>query len=437
MTRSAKLLLALALAAVAIPGVSSAQQAQAPEPKDNKWTKDATKFMTVAGLKQKPEEQAPLYQQALASLQQGMQKEPQNAKLWLLEGEIYAQLGQYASADTALKKAQELYPTYAQEIEGAREQAWLKEFQKGTQALDRNQSDSAIAFMKAAESIYSARPEAQLNLGVIYLNSGKPPEALAAFKLAKERLNGPLTAKLKPEDQAQWKSWDQLIDVTTAQVEGNKGIEFFQKEQFDSSAAQFQKALQINPRGRDYAFNYAESIFARTNKLEEQRRDAENAKPPKKDVMKQLDQQLVPMYQQLIDAAQKVLPFDPANTDSYIMIAKSYRGESVAATTPADQKAFQDKALEALTTAQKLPFEVTEVSAQFGENSKLSGKIKNHTLKPGEPAKIKVSFVALDGSVLGSADVNVAAGAADSTVPFEASAPTKGQVAGWKYEMVP
>ena len=152
MTRSAKLLLALALAAVAIPGASFAQQAQAqaPEPKDNKWTKDATKFMTVAGLKQKPEEQAPLYQQALASLQQGMVKEPQNAKLYLLAGEIYANMEQFAQADSALKKAQDLYAPYAPEIEGAREQAWLKAFQKGTAALDRNQQDSAIAYMQAA-----------------------------------------------------------------------------------------------------------------------------------------------------------------------------------------------------------------------------------------------------------------------------------------------
>ncbi len=435
MTRSAKLLFALALAAVAIPGVSSAQQA-APEPKDNKWTKDATKFMTVAGLKQKPEEQAPLYQQALASLQQGMAKEPQNAKLYLLAGEIYANMGQYASADSAMQKAVSMYAGYAQEIEGAREQAWLKEFQKGTQALDRNQQDSAIAFMRAAESIYSARPEAQLNLGVIYLNTGKSNEALAAFKLAKERLNGPLTSKLKPEDQAQWKTWDQLIDVTTAQVEGNKGIEFFQKEQFDSSAEQFLKALKINPRGRDYAFNYAESIFARTNKLEEQRRTAAEAKPVKTAEVKKLDEQLVPLYQQLIDAAQKVHPFDPGNTDAYIMIAKAYKGQGEAAADAKAKQEFQNKALEALTVAQKLPFEITDVSAAFGENSKLSGKIKNHNLKPGEPAKIKVSFVALDGSVLGTADVSVAAGAADSSVPFEATAPTKGQVAGWKYELV-
>ena len=434
MNRSAKLLFALALAAAAIPGTARAQGA--PEPKDNKWTKDATKYMTVAGLKQKPEEQAPLYQQALASLKEGMSKEPQNAKLYLLAGEIYASMGQYTAADSSLKQAQSLYAAYGPEIEGAREQAWLKEFQKGTQALDRNQTDSAVAFMKAAESIYDARPEAQLNLGVIYLNTNKPEEAATAFQAAKTRLHGPLTAKLKPEDQAQWKTWDELIDVTMAQLEGNKGIEAFQKQDFETAAAEFQKAYEMNPHGRDYAYNLAESIFARTNKMEEERKAAEEAKPPKTADVKKIDAELVPMYDKLIDAANKVFVYDPANTDAFIMIAKSYRGESMAASAPADQKALQDKALAALNTAQALPFEVTELSASFGENSKLAGKIKNHTLKAGDPARIKVSFVGVDGTVLGSADVSVAAGAADSTTSFEATAPTKGQVAGWKYELV-
>lgn len=433
MTRSARMLFAVAFAAAAIPG---AARAQAQEPKDNKWTKDATKFMTVASLKQKPEEQAPLYQQALASLEQGLQKEPGNAKIWLLAGEIRANLGQYAQADSALRKAEELYPQYSQEIEGAREQAWLKEFQKGTQALDRSQTDSAIAFMNAAESIYNRRPEAQLNLGVIYLNANKPAESSAAFALAKDRLHGPLLAKLKPEDQAQWKSWEQLIDVTMAQAEGNRGIDAFQRQDFEAAATAFSKALTINPHSRDYAFNLAESFFATTNALEEKRRAAEEAKPVKTAEVKRLDGLLVPAYSKLIDAAQKVHPYDPANTDAYIMLAKSYRGQSLAATDPKDKAALQAKALEALNTAQKMPFEITELSAKFGETSSLSGKVKNHNMKAGEPAKLKVTFYAIDGTAIASADVSVAVGAADSTVPFEASAPTKGQVAGWKYEVV-
>ena len=433
MNRSATMLFALALAAVAIPGAS---RAQTPEPKDNKWTKEATKFMTVASLKQKPEEATPLYQQALGSLQLGMQQDPSNAKVWLLAGEIYANMGQLAQADSALKKAKDLYPQYAQEVEGAREQAWLKEFQKGTAALDRSQTDSALAFMRRAESIYDQRPEAQLNLGVILLNSGHADESTEAFRLAKVRLNGPLMAKLKPDDQAQWKSWDQLIDVTVAQVQGNKGITAFQKEQFDDAAAAFAKALAMNPNGRDYAYNGAESVFAKVNHMEEARRELESAKPPKPAELKKMDADMAPVYQQLIASAQKVLPFDPGNTDVYIMMAKSYRGLSVAATDPKEKAAFQAKALDALNAATKMPFEVTGLTAAFGDTSRIAGKVKNHTMKKGDLAKLHVSFLAMDGSVLGVADISAAVGTPDNEEPFEARTPTKGQVAGWKYEIV-
>ena len=57
-------LAALVLGVVALPAALRAQ-----EPKDNKWTKDATKYVGLAALKQAPAEQTPLYQQALTSLQ--------------------------------------------------------------------------------------------------------------------------------------------------------------------------------------------------------------------------------------------------------------------------------------------------------------------------------------------------------------------------------
>ncbi len=141
MTRSAKLLLALALAAAAIPG---AVRAQTPEPKDNKWTKDATKALTIASIKQTPAEKATLYQTALTSLKQAMAdaKEQNNAKVWLLAGQAYAGLGQLPQADSALKKAEGLYPGYKAEIEAAREQAWLNQFKAGSERAPRTLASS-------------------------------------------------------------------------------------------------------------------------------------------------------------------------------------------------------------------------------------------------------------------------------------------------------
>ncbi len=457
MTRSAKLLLALVLTAVALPG---AVRAQTPEPKDNKWTKDAAKFMTVASLKQTPAEKQALYEQALASLKLAMAdpKEQGNAKVWLLAGQAYAQLGQIPQADSALKKAEQLRPEYKQEIEMAREQAWLTEFKAGSDMLDKSQPDSAAVLMTLAESIYDQRPEAQLNLGVIYLNAQKYDQAAAALMQATQRLSGPLFAKLKPEDQTLWKGWDQLVDNLRAQIESNKGITAFRSDDFDGAATAFAAAYKINPASRDYIYNLAESLFAKSARLERQRTDAETAMNtkaapagPKRGAakpaaaasdtlartVKALDAQLAPVWVQLIDAADKLLPIEPANADVYIMLAKAYRGQSLAAANAAEQKALQDKAIDALNKAQALPFEVTEVTATYGDTTKVAGKVKNHTLKQGTEAKIHFTFMAMDGSTIGSSDVTVpVSGGADSLTPFDAKAATKGQVGGWKYEVV-
>jgi tetratricopeptide (TPR) repeat protein len=456
MTRSAKLLLTLALTAVALPG---AVRAQTPEPKDNKWTKEATKSLTIASIKGTPAEKTQLYQTALASLKEAMAnpKEQGNAKVWLLAGQAYAGLGQLPQADSALKKAEELYPGYKAEIEAAREQAWLNEFKAGSDMLDHNQSDSAAVLMEAAEKVYDQRPEAQLNLGVIYLNAQKYEQADVALQLAKQRLAGPLFAKLKPEDQTLWKNWDQLVDNLRAQIQSNKGILAFRNDDFDEAVTDFGAAYKINPASRDYIYNLAESLFAKSARLERQRSDAEDAltkasptpapgrKAPAKSVMadslkdsmQKLDAALAPIWTQLIDAANKLLPVEPANSDVYIMLAKAYRGQSLASHNAAEQKALQDKAIDALNKGTALPFEVTELSANYGDTSAVNGKIKNHTLKAGEQAKIHVTFLAIDGTPVGTADVSVAVGAADSLTPFEAKAETKGgRVAGWKYAAV-
>ncbi|HET9984205.1 MAG TPA: tetratricopeptide repeat protein [Longimicrobiales bacterium] len=422
MNRSSRFACTLVLGLLLVPAAARAQQ----EPKDNKWTKDATKLLTIAQLQQKPE----LYQQALTALQEGMQKDPTNAKVWLLAGQIQLGMEKYTDADASLKKAVELYPKYAEDIEPAREQAWLKLFQAGAAAMDRNQADSAVALLTQAESIYAQRPEAVLNLGMLYANSGKPDEATKAFAAAKERLHGPLFAKLKPEDQAQWKQYEAVADLTLSQVEGNRGIEAFNAGKYDEAVAAFKKAAAVNPNSRDYVYNLAQAIYAQVDKLEKDRKAAKPAD------VKQIDAQLVPLYKDVIPVVEKSLTFDPASLDSYVIIGRAYRGLALAAADPKEKTSMEAKATEVLGNAQKLAFEVSDVAVSFGEQAKLNGNIKNRTAKPGEPLKLKVSFIGIDGNVIGSGDVSVAASTPDKPVPFEVSAPVQGQVAGWKYEIV-
>lgn len=437
MTRSAKLLLAFAMAAMAIP---VGLRAQAQEPKDSKVTKEAQKLITLARVKQASADQLPLYQQALGGLQEAMQKDSANPKVWLLAGEAYAGAGQYPAADAALKKAESMHPAYAAEIAATREQAWMTQFQKGAAALDRSQPDSALTLLLSAETMYSERPEAVLNIGVIYLNSQKYREATEALNQAKARLQGPLAAKLKPEDQAQWKTWEKLIETLQSQIASNEGITAFQAEKFPEAADAFVRASKINPYSRDHVYNLAQSYFAMTARIEKARSEAEGKKPPAAAAaeVKKLDEQLAPLYEKQIEASNKLLTFEPYSSDAYIMLAKAYRGLSLGSTVPAEKKADETKAMDALNVATKLPFELSGLSVSFADSTAtMTGKIKNHMLKAGEHAKLKVTFLTLDGSVAGVGDVDVpVAGGADTETPFEIKPVTKGAVAGWKYEAI-
>ncbi len=419
---------------------------RAQEPKDNKWTKDATKYLTLAELKQKPEEKQDLYNQALQSLQEGMQKEPDNAKVWLLAGQVYAGLDRYAAADSAFDKAVQLYPDYKDEVTPSREQAWLKAFQAGASAMDAQKPDSAIYYMEKAETIYDARPEAELNLGMLYANNNKPEQARAAFRTAIERLNGPLRDKLKPEDQAQWKQYEAVAKMNLAQMDAQDAITAFNADSFTVAAAEFRKALEVNPYSRDYAYNLAQSIYSEAQKIDEQRKAAKPADQA------QYHKQLEPLFRDLIAITRKVQAMDPNNTELYLMVGRAYRGLALAATSPGAKKALQDSTLAVLTKAQALPFEVTDVSLTPGADTvKVAGKVKNHSLKAGDVVKLRFSFLGLDGKEVGSDVVTVtlnapdrpaaASGKAPAEEPpaaeFQASIPITAQMAGWKYSVEP
>ena len=108
----------LALAALlALPAAAVAQKA----PPDTKETKDAEKFIGLAMMRANPEQKRPLYEQAIKPLQQGIVKTPDNAKVWFMAGQVYVGLGQFLSADSAFRKAVQLFPGYAEDVEGERE----------------------------------------------------------------------------------------------------------------------------------------------------------------------------------------------------------------------------------------------------------------------------------------------------------------------------
>lgn len=440
MNRCMKLLLPLVLGIVALSGAVRAQ-----EPKDNKWTKDATRYVGLAALKQVPAEQAPLYQQALTSLTEGMQKEPTNAKVWLLAGEVYAGLENFNAADSAFQKAIQLYPGYADEIDGQREQMWLKLFQGGVALMDKQQNDEAAKQLERAQAMYPKRPEALLNLGVLYMSKKDHDKAAKSFRQAVEITHGPVAEKLNAEQKAQWKGFEDMANLSLAQMEATTGIDAFTAQKYTEAADGFRRALKINPYSRDYAYNLAQALFVHAGKLEETRKAAEAGRKGAKgedlkkidEQVKKIDAELVPLYDEMKVVALKVQAFDPANSDVFIIQGHSLKGMGDISGDAKTKTEAQNRTLEMLTAGQNMQVEVSDVAVALGDGeAKLTGVVKTLKAAPGSPVKLKVTVVDINGAAIGTQEVTVAAPAVGATANFETTVKLTGSLAGWKYEVV-
>ena len=409
------------LAVLLLPAAGFAQ-------KDTRETREASKFIGLAMTKQSPEEQAQMYEQAMEHLRKGMAEDAGNAQVWLLAGSALAALGNLSEADQAFNRAVELHPEYAEQVQGERETAWVEAFNTGIQLMDQQRYDEAITALEGAQIIYKLRPEALMNLGALYANAGDPAKAEQALLQAIDATNGPLFEQLDDAGKAEWVRFRTMAKGNIAQILAQQGIEDFQAEQFDSAAARFLRAAEINPQARDYWFNYGQALWAQSTPLEESLATATKADSAR------IQTQLQTLYGEIRQAAQKSREFDPNNEVLYLMEARTHRmaGEFDGG---ANREAGQAEALRLLTAHDALPVLLNEINvAPEAENSaKISGSLTNAKLAEGESVKVKFTLLDIEGAVIGEQEVTVTAPAAEAATPFEATVATTGEIAGWKY----
>ena len=408
-----------------LPGVAFAQR-------DTRETREASKYIGLAMTKQQPAERADMYRQAMEHLRQGMASDAENAKVWLLAGTALAALGEMEEADQAFNRAEQLNPEYAAEIQGERETAWVEAFNRGIQLMDEQSYPEAIEALEAAQAIYTGRPEALMNLGALYANSGEALKAEQALLQAIDATNGPLFEQLTEEQQAEWVRFRTLATANIAQIQAQQGIESFQAEEFDSAAARFRRAAETNPQARDYWFNYGQALWAMTSTLEESLEAATQAADSARII-----EELGGLYAEVQTVARKSREFDPNNEVVYLMEARTHRmagewGDEAA------RNAGQQAALRLLEEHAALTVILDQVGAiSDGEgNVTIRGTLKNVKAAEGSTVTLRFTLLDTEGATIGTHDVAVTAPAPDQTVEFESTTTSEGEVAGWKYVVV-
>jgi tetratricopeptide (TPR) repeat protein len=419
MTRLGRVTLALILLML-LPMAAEAQR-------DNRQTREATKFIGLAMTRQDPAQRIGYYQQAMAQLREAMQQDAGNAKVWLLAGQVLAALGEMQEADQAFTRAVEIHPEYAEEVTGEREAAWMEAFNEGINLMNAQDYAAAIAKMEGAQILYRQRPEALMNLGALYANRGDNARSAQAFREAMEAIDGPLAAQLDDDTRASWDRYRDIAKVNLAQLTAAEGVAAFEARNYDEAAQLFAAASEVNPHSRDYLYNQVQSLWALAGELEEVVEaggaDAASAKAT-----------LLQLYPQIEALAVRTREVDPNSELLYLIQARSVRMRGEFGSTPADREAGQQGALALRQRHDLLTVTLDDLQVMTDvDEVTVSGVLKNRKAAAGAPVEVEFTLLAVDGSVIGQQVVTVAAPAVEETAEFRGTIPTTGELAGWRY----
>jgi Flp pilus assembly protein TadD len=419
MTRLGRVSLALVLLLL-LPMAAEAQR-------DNRYTREATKFIGLAMTRQDADQRADMYRQAMAQLREGMQQEPSNARVWLLSGQVLAALGDMDEADQAFTRAVELHPEYAEEVAGEREAAWMEAFNAGIELMNAGDYPAAIARMEGAQLIYNQRPEALMNLGALYANRGENEKAAQAFRDAVVAIEGPLAAQLDDDTRESWQRYREMAQVNVAQLAAAEGVAAFEARDYEAASRHFREAAEVNPHSRDYLYNQVQSLWAMAGELE----DVVEAAGPEAAAAKTRLLELYPQIEQLAVQAREA---DPNSELLYLIQARSVRMRGEMGGTDASKDAGQQGALQLLQQHDLLTVVLDDLAVMMdGEEVVVSGELKNRKHEAGTPVQVEFTLLGIDGRVIGQEVITVTAPAVEETTEFRASMSLSGELAGWRY----
>lgn len=442
------------------------------EPTDNLWTRSAALYLARASQNPRPQEKRSLYEQALNSALEGIQKDPGNPKVWYMAGQAYIGLEDYVGADSALDKAEEIYPRYVLDTGDVRERAWIQAYNRGIGRLQQGDQDGAVELFKKAALIYQGRPEAVLNLAATYANRGESEAAIEAYREALEILHTADTTGLDASTKEQWAEQEEIATFNLAQLLAREsryqeaadayrdyltrepdnitaktnlavalvnleqrdaameiynellsrtdlkeqdyfivGVGLFRVEAYDRSAQAFRKALELNPYNRDARYNLAQALYQIAAGMEPKTaQDSASWKAA---------------WGAVVPEARRLVECDPYNRNGLALLAHGLA-----------RSGEEQEAVKILEQHRDLPFSIESLDFRPGEQggATLHAQLLNLALEPGTPVTLEFTFLGADGQALGAKQATVQAPAKDQETALEVVIESTQPVAGYCYK---
>ncbi len=411
-----------------LPSAALAQK----EPPHTKETKNAEKFIGLALTRQDAAQKKQFLEQALPPLREAMQKNPENGRVWVLAGSVFAGLGDLAAADSAFDRAVQLHPGYAEQVVVERHAAWEGAFNTAVGHINAQQTDQGIAALESAELIFDDRPEGKYYLGLFYIQRQELDKAERALQSAIAAVQGPLRAKLQAPAAEDWDRLALNAKIKLSNVMALRGADLYDKQQFDSAATAFARARQMSTSSRDHLFNKLQSAYARVLELDKERADSKSAA---------LDDRARTLYTTIQSLTDTLRTFDPRNEDIFFFSSRAQKVLGELTKDPAAKTRHMNTLRSINTEYEQITFLIGDVQIAEGDSTAtVTGNVYNKLLKPGATGTLTFELLGFDGKPIGSAPINftippAAPGSKDpAKVPFSVVVPMTGSLAGWRYK---
>ncbi len=469
-----------------VPGASAQEECTGSSPEDDRWVKQAEGQWTRAREEKNPEKKRQGYRAVIETLTEEAGDVP-NPRHFLLAGQAYAALGDYAAADTMWQRAVAVWTCYADQVEFLRLRAWQGLFQTGIDAMDQGDTARAIRHLEDAFTIYKQEPDPIFEVGVYYARRAEEApadsqlilveRATQAFRRALEATER--STRLEPGARRQYRARSALNLATLLSYQ----------EKLDEAAAVYEEFLRVEPDNQE-----ARAKLARVLAMQVERLVSQADTTPDTDQAatllaraEELRHEAASHYDALLEqpglqagdyqeigiglweagaqdralaAFRKVIelrPYDPGalevlahalyqaeRYDTLVTVAESlsvrypYHRENLAVLAYAYRQLKQpEQALSVLERQQRLPFQILEPSLQSANGAYVAaGALENLTLEPGAPIEVEFQFRRESGEIVATATLATAAPERGVPTPFQVTANTEARLSGFTYRVI-
>jgi tetratricopeptide (TPR) repeat protein len=397
------------------------------------------------------------HDEALATARAGIAADSTNPIFYYIAGEAAAGLNQFELADSMWTIAQRMYPAYELDIEPSRENAWVTEYNRGSEAYNAGNMEAAGEAWASAHMLYKLRPVAVQNLGIVRIQQMRYDDAIAAFREGLANLElVPASRALEPDELAEkeesreimtdnlvqillfterWADAEQLLRQVVAanpddvEAQANLAAAVSGQGRTEEATQMYSRLLTTPNLGPGQLFNIGVSLFNGDQPREAAQAFARvtDLIPNHRDAWFNQANALydAAAWNDLVPVAARLTQIDPLSETATLIHARAYR-----------ELGQNDQALEVLTRVETMPIYVEDLQiSAAGDATVVQGRAEGNNAAAGTPVRLRFTFYGDNGQEVGTQTVTVPAPAREQSANFEVRLDEP--AAAYRYEIAP